>query len=146
MKSKKNLVVILNLTFLDNELIRRKDIQCMTKPESPLNPSTPCILPFKLSGRLHNECLLDITTGNHWCPTELGHDGEFKFGEGKYGFCSLSCPPFRKNAVDRPTNEIPTVSSNNVLGGKKSKLLYKTSCLSVLLYMGTCFTLIFSLP
>ena len=114
-------MVYIIICFADIELIKSKEVQCMTTPESPLNPSKPCILPFKLYGKLHHECLIDVTTGNHWCPTELGDDGEFNFGEGKYGHCSLSCPPFISNTVDRPKSRIPIATPpKNTLKGRTS--------------------------
>ena len=89
----------------------------MTTPDSPLNPDTPCILPFKIGGIIHEECQLDLTMGQYWCPTKLGDDREFKIGEGNYGFCSATCPPLQE--VD--TNSIRLKNENATASQKKGK-------------------------
>ena len=69
--------------------------QCLTTPESPQNPNSPCILPFRFNGRLENQCILDVTTGNYWCPTKLNSDGDYIFNKDSWGFCGSSCPPMK---------------------------------------------------
>ena len=68
--------------FLDDGFTVGAKSECMTTPESPLNPNSPCILPFKIYGQLQHECLVDVTTGRHWCPTKVDENGEYNFGEG----------------------------------------------------------------
>ena len=53
-------------------------------------------MPFKDAGVLHEECLRDVTTGNFWCPTQLNDEQEYVHGQGNWGFCSPSCPPFEE--------------------------------------------------
>ena len=91
----------------------------MTTPESPLNPNSPCILPFKLYGQLQHECLVDVTTGRHWCPTKVDENGEYNFGEGNYGFCTSKCPPLRRDPINVSSYQETTISTNNNPNGKK---------------------------
>ena len=78
--------------------------QCLTARNSPQNPNTPCILPFKLKGQWKNECLPHSFTWhkdiqNYWCPTKVNQDHEHFIHEKHWGFCSKSCPLMNKTKV-----------------------------------------------
>ena len=84
-----------DITFAANPQ-KSESVECSTASDSPNNPNTPCILPFKVAGELQKQCSLDINTGHFWCPTKVNDDGEYIFGQGHWGFCSPSCSPYNQ--------------------------------------------------
>ena len=64
---------------------------CLTARNSPQNPNTPCILPFKLRGQWQNECLPHPggLEDQFWCATKTNEKGEYV--NGQWGICSPEC-------------------------------------------------------
>ena len=84
--------------FIDDEPIESATRQCVTTSDSE-DPNSACVLPFKFGGVLQDECAADPSSGRFWCPTSVRlFDGEYVSTEGKWGFCSSSCPPLDKTS------------------------------------------------
>ena len=89
----------------------KEPVQCFTSSDSPNNPNTPCVFPFKVAGEIHNQCSLDFNTGNFWCPTKVDDSGEYTYGQGQWGFCSPSCPPYNQTRSIKSTSQQGTMFS-----------------------------------
>ena len=48
----------------------------------------PCVFPVLWKGEYHDKCILQSSTGKHWCATELKSSGKWK----RFGHCGDSCP------------------------------------------------------
>ena len=98
------------IKFTDNPQ-EIKPVQCSTSSDSPINPNTPCVFPFKIAGDIQKQCLPDVTTGNFWCPTKVNDNGEYTSGQGQWGFCSPSCPPYNQTRSIKSTSQQGTMFS-----------------------------------
>ena len=98
--------------------------KCHTDENSVQNPSTPCILPFKINGIVYDKCLPE-ETGKYWCPTRVKNDREFVFGQKDWGYCSSSCPPLNNETIITSTSEGTKFSTSEEAW--KGKILKKVS-------------------
>ena len=61
------------------------EVDCVTVSS---DKHKPCVFPVLWKGEYHDKCILQSSTGKHWCATELKNSGKWK----KFGHCCDSCP------------------------------------------------------
>ena len=71
--------------------------QCETIPDA-INKTIPCVFPFKLNGKIVNECL-PLLEDKFWCSTKVNEEQEHISGEGHWGICSEKCPTSKNNTI-----------------------------------------------